>query len=177
MAAWQTPRTGNSRTAGSLFPVGDSKYECACLQTREWVRAPFNPEPVCAFVSVCVCWLASLTSIHTQTCWQFITFLCSCLNANNSYEFSPPGGPGLPGRAETHSFTHLTTHAQTEHHLWAGSLRAGPERLVQHTQIQRAHTHTHAHTNKHTYTHRSGSRPFRWKHTQHIREYAVLCLS
>ena len=73
----------------------------------------------------------SVTHTHTHT-------------HNNSYQFSSPGGPGIPGWAETHSITHLAAHAKTEHHLRAGSLRAGPERW----ELQRAHTckHTQTHT-------------------------------
>lgn len=122
----------------------------SCGRQQTWKRlppdqrmsqCPFNPESMCVFVSMRVWCIGCLTSMytHTHTCWQFMTFLCSVCAQKNSYEFSPPGGPGVPGRAETHPFTHLTTHAQTEHHLRAGSLRAGPERLVKHTDT--AHTH------------------------------------
>lgn len=64
----------------------------------------------------------------------------------HSYQFGPPGGSSIPGWAEAHSITHLAAHAQTEHHLRAGSLRAGSERWAI-SQSKGEHKHTHICTN------------------------------
>lgn len=65
-------------------------------------RAEKEPVPPlildwCVCLCQCVCCIGCLTFIYTHTCWQLIPFSVLCLHVKNSDEFSPPGGPGVPG--------------------------------------------------------------------------------